>query len=49
MLTMIVIAQFIEIDKLAMGISAVVSYLVLLSWEALAVAKGAERELEWSS
>ena len=49
MLTMILIAQFIEIDKLAMGISAVVSYLVLLSWEALAVAKGAERELEWSS
>lgn len=49
MLTMILIAQFIEIDKLAMGISAVVSYLVLLSWEALAVSKGAERELEWSS
>ena len=49
MLTMILIAQFIEIDKLAMGVSAVVSYLVLLSWEALAVAKGAERELEWSS
>jgi hypothetical protein len=48
MLVMLLIAQTTEIDKLAMGVSAVVSYLVLLSWEAVAVAKGSERELEWS-
>jgi hypothetical protein len=48
MLVMFLIAQTTEIDRLAMGISAVVSYLVLLSWEAVAVAKGSERELEWS-
>lgn len=48
MVAMYVVAQVFEIDKMALGISAVVSYLVLLSWEALAVAKGAERELEWT-
>ena len=48
MLTMFIIAQAFEIDRVALGISAVVSYLTLLSWEALAVAKGAERELEWT-
>jgi hypothetical protein len=48
MLAMFAIAQVFEIDRVALGISAVVSYLVLLSWEALAVAKGAERELEWT-
>ncbi len=48
MLVMFLIAQATEIDRLAMGVSAVVSYLVLLSWEAVAVAKGSERELEWS-
>jgi hypothetical protein len=30
-------------------VSAVISYLVLLSLEAVAVAKGAERELEWTN
>ena len=48
MLVMFLIAQTTEIDRLAMGVSAVVSYLVLLSWEAVAVANGAEWELEWS-
>ena len=48
MLVMFLVAQATEIDRLAMGVSAVVSYLVLLSWEAVAVAKGSERELEWS-
>ena len=48
MLAMFLIARATDIDRLAMGVAAVVSYLVLLSWEAVAVAKGAERELEWS-
>jgi hypothetical protein len=49
MLVMFLIAQATEIDRLAMGISAVASYLALLSLEAVAVAKGAEKELEWSN
>jgi hypothetical protein len=48
MVTMFVVARVFDLDKAGLGISAVVSYLTLLSWEALAVAKGAERELEWS-
>jgi hypothetical protein len=48
MLVMVVTAQVIEVDRLAMGISAVVSYLVLLSWEAVAVTRGDTKELEWS-
>ncbi|MDJ0498054.1 MAG: hypothetical protein QNJ89_09495 [Acidimicrobiia bacterium] len=48
MLVMLVIAQVIDVDRLAMGISAVVSYLVLLSWETVAVSRGDTKELEWS-
>ena len=48
MLVMFVIAQVADVDRLAMGISAVVSYLVLLSWETVSVARGDEKELEWS-
>jgi hypothetical protein len=32
-----------------MGISVVAAYLALLSWEAVAMARGSERELEWIS
>lgn len=46
-LTMLLVVQTVELHRPAMGIAAVVSYLVLLSWEALAVARGSERELEW--
>jgi len=48
-LTMLVIIQLTEIDRLAMGISVVVCYLVLLSIEAVAIVNGAERDLEWTS
>ena len=48
-LTMIVIVNLVEVDRVALGVSAVVSYLVLLSMEAIAVAKGEERELEWTN
>jgi len=47
--TMFLVAAVVGVDRTALGISVVVSYLVLLSWEAVAVAKGAERELEWSN
>lgn len=50
MLTMFLIARLVEdLDRLAFGISAVVVYLVLLGWEAVAVAKGRERNLDWIS
>jgi len=48
MLVMLLIAQVVDVDRLAMGLSAVVSYLVLLSWETVAVTRGETKELEWS-
>lgn len=45
--TMLAVAAVVDVDRPALGITVVVSYLVLLSWEAYAVAKGSERELEW--
>ena len=47
--TMLFIANVTNLDRMAMGISVVVSYMVLLSWEAVAVMNGAERDLEWSN
>ncbi len=47
--TMLAVAAVLDADRTAMGISVVASYLVLLSWEAVAMAKGSERELEWIS
>lgn len=46
---LIVIRLWPGLDRLALGITVVIAYLALLSWEALAVAKGAERDLEWIS
>lgn len=45
--TMFAIVSVVAIDRPAFGITAVVAYMVLLAWEALAVARGRERELEW--
>lgn len=47
-LTMLVVARVTDIDRIAMGIAVVVSYLVLLGWETVAVSRGRERELEWT-
>ena len=47
-LSLLLIAGVTDIDRLALGISVVVSYLVLLSWEAVAYVNGAERDLQWS-
>ena len=49
MLTVLIIARVTDIDRLALGISAVVGYLVLLVWEAVAISRGAERDLQWTS
>jgi len=48
-LTMVLIINVMDVDRVAFGISAVVSYFALLSLEAIAVARGAERELEWTN
>ncbi|MGD2102432.1 MAG: hypothetical protein PVG83_09375 [Acidimicrobiia bacterium] len=42
------IAVTVDVDRLAFGISAVMSYLALLVLEAVAVSRGEERELTWS-
>ncbi len=48
-LTMLLVVNVTDIDRVAMGVSVVVSYLTLLSLEAVAVTKGAERELDWTN
>jgi hypothetical protein len=45
---MFIVVQLVEIDRIAMGVSAVVAYLGLLTWEAAAISKGREREMEWN-
>ena len=45
---MLLIAWVVEVDRLAMGLAAVIGYLVLLSLEAWAVLRGDRKEeLEW--
>jgi hypothetical protein len=42
-------AALFDVDRYAMGIAAVGSYLVLLTLEAVAMARRSEREREWSN
>lgn len=41
------IATLVEVDRMAFGISAVVSYLALLAWEAVSITRDREREPSW--
>jgi len=41
------IASVVEVDRMAFGISAVVAYFTLLTWEAVAMTKDREREPSW--
>lgn len=45
--TMFLVASLFEVDRKALGIAAVVAYLALLTWEAWALTRSPERELEW--
>jgi len=45
--SLLVLGSLTELDRTALGLSVVIAYLVLLSWEAVAVARGKERELDW--
>jgi hypothetical protein len=47
--SMFAIASLFDIDRIAFGITAVGSYVVLLTLEAGAVLRGARREFEWTS
>jgi len=47
--TVYLIATLVDVDRMAFGISAVVSYLALLILEAIAVANGKERDLSWTN
>ena len=47
-LSMFIVASVVEIDRPAMGVAAVVAYMVLLSLEAWALMNGERKELEWS-
>lgn len=49
LLAMLLIVQLVEIDRVAFGVTAVVTYLVLLVLEAVAVSQRRERELDWVS
>jgi len=41
------IANLVEVDRLAFGLSAVISYFTLLTWEAVSMTKSREREPSW--
>ena len=45
---MLAVVRFVEIDRVAFGISAVVCYLVLVTLEAISVMRGRERNLDWA-
>lgn len=48
--TMLLVAWVVDVDRPAMGVAAVIGYLVLLTLEAWAVLKGDDRkELEWTA
>jgi len=48
-LSMLAVAALFDVDRIALGLTVVVAYLVLLAWEAVAVSEGRERELEWTT
>lgn len=47
--TMVLVLRLFDLDELAFGAAAVITYMVLLSLEAVAVARGRERELDWTA
>lgn len=47
--SMLLIASIFDLDRTAFGVSAVLAYIVLLTLESVAVARGEERDLDWIS
>ena len=46
--TMLLVVRFFEIDRLAFGVSAVISYIVLIVLEAVSMMRDQERKLDWT-
>jgi hypothetical protein len=47
--SMLLIAAVVEVDRLAFGLATVITYMVLLILESVAVARGRERDVDWTS
>lgn len=47
--SMLAIAAVVSIDRLAFGLATVITYMVLLILESVAVARGRERDVDWTS
>ena len=46
--TLLLLQRVTGLDRTAVTISAVAAYLVMITWEVVAVARGSQREPEWS-
>lgn len=47
--SLLLVAAVTEIDRLAFGLATVITYMVLLILESVAVARGRERDVDWTS
>lgn len=47
--SLLLIAALVDIDRLAFGLATVITYMVLLILESVAVARGRERDVDWTS
>ncbi|MEX1272076.1 MAG: hypothetical protein WEB55_06465, partial [Acidimicrobiia bacterium] len=47
--SMLAVAAVIAVDRLAFGLATVITYMVLLILESVAVARGRERDVDWTS
>lgn len=47
--SMLAVAAVVAIDRLAFGLATVIAYMVLLILESVAVARGRERDVDWTS
>lgn len=41
------IASVVDVDRVAFGVTAVVAYFALLTWEAISISRNRERVLSW--
>jgi hypothetical protein len=46
---MLAVAHLFDIDRVSFGVAAVATYMVLLTLEAIAVARAGDKEMEWTS
>ena len=47
--SLLLVAAVTDIDRLAFGLATVITYMVLLILESVAVARGRERDVDWTS